>query len=207
MSTFAIHCCAVTTTRRRYELKKRAERQQETRQRIVEATVALHSQLGPSRTTVSAIAERAGVQRHTVYAHFPDERDLAMACSGWHLTRHPLPDPEPLLEVDDPDERVRRAVQALYAYYAGNEDLMANIMRDLEDHETTQWIVGVRMAPVMGRLHEILASGFRARGGRRERLAAALAVVLDFHTWRTLRRAGLDEQATVDAAVAMIRCQ
>jgi AcrR family transcriptional regulator len=197
----------VTTTRRRYELRKRAERQQETRQRIVEATVALHSELGPSRTTVSAIAERAGVQRHTVYAHFPDERELVMACSGWHLERHPLPDPEPLLEVDDPEERVRRAVRALYAYYAGNEELMANIMRDLEDHEMTQWIVGVRVAPVMGRLHEALASGFRARGRRGERIAAAIAVALDFHTWRTLHRTGLDAGAVVDTAVAMIRCQ
>src|SRR3954453_12990085 len=82
-SSFGVHCCAVTTTPpRKYEMKKRAERRQETRQRIVEAAVALHSELGPSRTSVSAIAERAGVQRHTVYAHFPDERELALACSG-----------------------------------------------------------------------------------------------------------------------------
>jgi AcrR family transcriptional regulator len=197
----------VTTTRRRYELKKRAERQQETRQRIVEAAVELHSELGPSRTSVSAVAERAGVQRHTVYAHFPDERDLVMACSGLHMSRNPLPDPEPLLEIDDPEERVRLALSGMYAYFAAHEGLLANIMRDIEDHEPTQWIVGIRIAPVVGRLHEILLTGFRVRGARRERLAAALAVVLDFHTWRTLHRTGLDAAATVEAAVAMIRCQ
>src|SRR4051794_12132306 len=95
LSSFAVHCCAVTTTRK-YELRKRAERQQETRHRIVEATVALHTEVGPARTSVSAIAERAGVQRHTVYSHFPDERQLVMACSGLHLEWRPLPDPEPL---------------------------------------------------------------------------------------------------------------
>lgn len=196
-----------TTRRRRYELKKRAERQQRTRQRIVEATVALHTELGPSRTTVSAIAEHAGVQRHTVYAHFSDERELALACSGWHLERHPLPDPEPLLEVDDSQRRLSLAVEELYAYYARNEELLANIMRDLEGHDVTQWIVGIRVVPVMERLHEILLAGFRARGARRERLAAAIGVVLDFHTWRTLHRAGLDPRAIVKTAVAMIRCQ
>lgn len=207
-SNFGVHSCAVTTTPpRKYELKKRAERQLETRQRIVEATVALHTELGPSRTTVSAIADRARVQRHTVYAHFPDERELTLACSGLHLERHPLPEAEPLLEIDDPEERLHCALEQLYAWYAANEGLMANITRDLEDHELTQWIVGVRVAPVMGRLHEVLASGFRARGRRGERIAAAIAVALDFHTWRTLHRTGLDAGSVVDTAVAMIRCQ
>jgi AcrR family transcriptional regulator len=196
-----------TTPPRKYEMKKRAERRQETRQRIVEAAVALHSELGPSRTSVSAIAERAGVQRHTVYAHFPDERELALACSGLHLERDPLPEVEPLLDIDDPEDRLRRALEQLYAWYAANEGLMANIMRDLEDHEATQWIVGVRFGPLVGRLHEVLVDGFRPRGRRRQQIAAALAVVLDFHTWRTLRRGGLDARAVVDAAVAMIRCQ
>jgi len=197
----------VTTTRRKYELKKRAERQQETRQRIVEATVALHSELGPARTSVSAIAERAGVQRHTVYSHFPDERELVLACSGLHLRRHPLPDPEPLLEIDDPERRLRAALERMYAYYAANEGLMANITRDVEDHETTQWIVGIRIAPTLGRLHEVLVDGFRARGARRERIAGAIAVALGFPTWRTLAQAGLDDEAAVDTATAMVRCQ
>jgi AcrR family transcriptional regulator len=78
---------------RTYTLKRRAERQAETRRRIVEAAVDLHSSIGPARTTVSMIAERAGVQRHTFYAHFPDERSLFLACSGLTLERDPLPDP------------------------------------------------------------------------------------------------------------------
>jgi AcrR family transcriptional regulator len=205
LSSFAVHSCAVTATRK-YELRKRAERQQETRQRIVEATVALHSELGPARTSVKAIAERAGVQRHTVYSHFPDERELIMACSGLHLERHPLPDPEGLLEIDDPEARVRRAVELVYAYYAADELLMANIMRDVEDDPMTQYAVGVRFAPVFGRLHEVVVAGFRAGGARRKRIAGAIAVALDFYTWRTLTRAGLDERAKIETATAMTRC-
>ena len=87
---------------RKYELKKRAERQEETRRRIVEAAVDLHGTIGPARTSVSAIAERAGVQRHTYYRHFPDERTLGMACSGLHFERNPLPDPEPWREIERP---------------------------------------------------------------------------------------------------------
>jgi AcrR family transcriptional regulator len=192
---------------RKYELKKRAERQEQTRLRIVEAAIALHTEIGPAQTTISAIAEHAGVQRHTVYRHFPDERDLVMACSGLHLSRHPLPDPEALLDLDDPEDRVRRAVELLYAYYAQNERLMANLLRDVVDDELTQFVVGVRVVPVMQRLHEVVTEAFRARGRRRARLAGAVAVALDFHTWQTLTRAGLDERAKIETATAMTRCQ
>ncbi len=89
LSSFGVHCCAMT---RKYELKRRAERKAETRRRIVEATVALHTSDGPARTTISAIADRAGVERHTVYAHFPDERALFDACSAHWASLHPFPD-------------------------------------------------------------------------------------------------------------------
>src|ERR671914_2939475 len=88
LSSFEVHCCAM---KRKYELKRRAERLNETRNRIVEATVDLHTTVGPARTTISAIAERAGVQRHTVYAHFPDERELFDACSSHWAALHPFP--------------------------------------------------------------------------------------------------------------------
>ncbi len=87
---------------RKYELKERARRQAQTRQRIVEAAVDLHTTVGPARTTISAIAERAGVERHTVYAHFPDDRALFRACSEHWTARHPLPDLEALAEIDGP---------------------------------------------------------------------------------------------------------
>src|SRR5215207_7995268 len=86
-------CVIISTMARKYEMKRRAERVQETRRRIAEAAVELHQTVGPARTTVSAIAEKAGVQRHTYYAHFPELKDLYQACSALHLERNPLPDP------------------------------------------------------------------------------------------------------------------
>src|ERR1700704_615036 len=105
------------TSGRKYELRKRAERQEETRRRIVEAAIELHGTVGPARTSVSAIAARAGVQRHTYYRHFPDERSLGLACSGLYMERNPLPDPAPWRAIRDPEKRLRRCLGDLYAYY------------------------------------------------------------------------------------------
>src|SRR3954451_5643804 len=107
----------MTATKRKYELKKRAERQAETRRRIVEATVQLHQEVGPSKTTISEVAERAGVQRLTVYKHFPDERSLLGACSAHWREHNPPPDPTGWAGIDDPDERLRGALTGLYGFY------------------------------------------------------------------------------------------
>src|SRR5712691_4567736 len=103
---------------RKYELRQRAERQRETRRRITKAAVELHSTAGPSRTSISAIAERAGVQRHTVYAHFPDETALFHACSSHWIGSNPFPDGAEWLEIADPGERLQRALKDVYAWYA-----------------------------------------------------------------------------------------
>src|SRR2546423_5155408 len=102
---------------RKYELKRRAENVEETRRKIVEAAVDLHGTVGPARTTVSAIAERAGVQRQTYYRHFPEERDLLHACSGLWEERHPPPDVAGLREIADGPERLRAGLTGLYSFY------------------------------------------------------------------------------------------
>src|SRR5919198_4318625 len=148
---------------RKYQLKKRAERQEETRRRIVEAAIDLHGTIGPARTTVSAIAERAGVQRHTYYRHFPDDRSLFMACSGLYSERNPPPDPEPWRAIGDPDERLRRALRELYAYYAANEPMFSNVMRDAEVHPLTAEANLARFAPVVAAMRDVLGAGRRSK--------------------------------------------
>src|SRR3954470_9623057 len=113
----------MSSEKRKYELKKRAEGMAETRLRITEAAVDLHGAIGPARTTVSAVAERAGVQRHTVYRHFPTEQDLFTACSTHFAQVEPLPDPESWRGLD-------QALDELYAYYERNESMYANLFRD-----------------------------------------------------------------------------
>jgi AcrR family transcriptional regulator len=120
---------------RRYELKQRAESKTATRQRIVEATVALHESVGFG-TTISAIAERAGVQRLTVYRHFPDERSLFDACAGHWRAENPAPDTSPWAALDDPDERLQLALREIYAFFRRTEDMTGNLLRDLPDSPT-----------------------------------------------------------------------
>src|SRR3954454_12252995 len=115
---------------RTYTLKRRAEQQAETRRRIVEAAVDLHGSIGPALTTISMVAERAGVQRHTLYAHFPDERSLFAACSGLHAERDPMPDARPLRTLADPGERLQVGLRALYDWYGRNAQLISNVLRD-----------------------------------------------------------------------------
>src|SRR6478672_8638751 len=144
MSNSDTHNSAV---KRPYRLNKRAEKQQDTRRRIVEAAVELHSTLGPARTTVAQIAERAGVQRHTYYAHFPDEKELFLACSGLALERAPLPPVETWAAIPPGNARVRYGLGQLYDWYARNAAMTACVLRDAEIHAPTREVVALRMAP------------------------------------------------------------
>src|ERR1035437_2577863 len=91
---------------RPYRMKARAELQERTRQRITESAMELHGTLGPSRTSLSAVAKHAGVRRSTLYRHFPDEAALFVACSGYWMSQHRLPDLGRWAAIEDPDERL-----------------------------------------------------------------------------------------------------
>jgi AcrR family transcriptional regulator len=182
-----------------YTLKRRAERQADTRRRIVEATVDLHGTVGPARTTFSMIAERAGVQRHTLYAHFPDDRSLSLACSGLALERDPLPDAAVWRAIACRRERLNAGLGAIYDWYARNESLIACVLRDAEFHPLTREIAAMRIEPPMAAYHEVLGGSLDAKQ------RAMLHLALGFHTWRTLvREAGLAQGAAVAAMVQAI---
>lgn len=181
---------------RPYTMTRRAEQQAETRRRIVEAAVELHSRVGPARTNTSMVAERAGVQRHTLYAHFPDERSLLLACSGLVAERDPLPDAEPWRGIADRCERLRAGLQAVYGWYGRNADLAGCVLRDVEQHALTREIVDLRIVPYMRAYHEVLGTGL----GPNQR--AMLGLMLSFFTWRTLvREGGLNQDSAVALAV------
>lgn len=184
---------------RTYTLKRRAEQQGETRQRIVEAAVDLHSSVGPARTTLSMVAERAGVQRHTLYAHFPDERSLLLACSGLALSRDPLPDAGPWSAIADRQERLRTGLRAIYGWYRRNCELAACVLRDLEVHPLTREVAEIRMGPYFETYGKCLGAGLNARQ------RAVLHLALGFFTWRSLvQESGLKGDAAVDAMMKAI---
>ena len=186
--------------KRRYELKERARRQAETRQRIVEAAVALHTSVGPARTTISAIAEHAGVERHTVYAHFPDERTLFGACSAHWKARHPFPDPARWTELGDPQARLSAALNDVYRWYEQVEDDLAIIRRDAAVHALDGEIVAED-----DRELALLADGLARGLARRKSVRAAIGHALEFETWRSLvRRQGLSRKQAVDAMLRLV---
>ncbi len=186
---------------RTYTLKRRAERQADTRRRIVEAAVELHGSVGPARTPLSLVAERAGVQRHTLYAHFPDERSLFLACSGLAAGRDPLPDAEPWRAIAGRRERLRAGLRAVYGWYGRNAELAACVLRDGEHHALTKEMIELRFGPHFGAYHQVLGADL----GTDQR--AVLGLMLGFHAWRSLvREGGLEQDAVAEVAVQAVEC-
>jgi AcrR family transcriptional regulator len=198
--------------RGKYQLKKRAEREQETRLRIVRATVELHETVGPALTTRSAIAERAGVSRPTVYSHFPDELSLGKACSALGLSENPLPDPGMWEEIADPEKRLREALSELYDYFRRREGLLANILRDQEmPHLKDDPDVREIMRPIVNhgeRMQRALAMGWEIHKSHTPPLLqGAIRLALDFQNWRTMvRKQGMTDEQAVELMARMVRC-
>jgi AcrR family transcriptional regulator len=191
VSSLEVQWCAMTVSRQ-YRLGRRAEQQAKTRQRIVEAAVDLHSTVGPATTSISAIAERAGVQRHTVYAHFPDETALFDACSAHWIGANPFPDVSKWLKIADPGQRLRRAICDVYAWYDRVEDALALFVRD--GHVFPSW--GEARRARLGELADLLAKDLP----RRKAVRAAVGHALEFETWRSLvRTQGLTNPAAANA--------
>ena len=180
---------------RRYRKRRRAEQEGETRRRITEATVALHGSLGPARTTVSAIAERAGVQRATVYRHFPDEESLFAACSAHWIEANPLPDLGAWAKLGDADARLGTALEQLYAWFEHTEQMLERTTRDAPLVPAMQ-PARAAMAAWFEAVTDALLQGRGLRGRRRATTRAAIGHALAFETWRNLVRAQQLSQAT-----------
>jgi len=190
---------------RKYEKKRRAEQESETRRRIVEAVFALHGEIGPARTTIKAIAQRAGVERLTVYRHFADEGAIFAACDAHFRSETPPPDPAAWADIVDPAERLRAALVAFYGFYRRGENMIANAERDAVGLPALAVVMAPRDAMLAGVREDLLAAwavGDRAR----TRLAAAIAHALRFDTWRSLARVeGLEDAEAAELMVDLAR--
>jgi len=189
---------------RKYELKRRAESQAETRRRIVAAAVELHQTKGPGLTSISDVARLAGVQRNTLYRHFPDERALFKACSGHWGQLNPPPDPAMWAGEPDPTKRLRLGLTELYGFYERAEEMLTRVVRDVEFHELTrevsQQVTGQLLGGARAVLGDVLPSGGRTR--------AMLDVALDFRTWKRLARTErLSQTQAVETMVRAILAQ
>ena len=191
--------------KRPYRKQRRAELEEQTRRRITESAVALHGSVGPAKTSMSAVAQHAGVQRSTLYRHFPDEAALFAACSAHWERSNPLPDLAAWASTPDPDDRLLGGLAELYGWYGRTEPMVANLYRDMP----LVPVVGELwsgFAGYLGAAADALLAGRGLRGAPRRRVRAALGHAVAFATWRSLvREQGLAEAeaiALMQAAVS-----
>jgi AcrR family transcriptional regulator len=190
---------------RRYELKRRAERRDETRRRIVDATIHLHQTVGSAGATITAIAREAGVSRLTIYRHFPDEVSLLQASTGTYNVAHPPPDVGELLPIEDPVRRLELALDLLYRYYAENEAMLSSGADAMPTHPA----LAVALEPFFEgqrQLAALLASEWEVDGGPGTSLAAAIGHAIALPTWRSLRQEqGVSHEQAVRLMVGLVR--
>jgi AcrR family transcriptional regulator len=192
----------MTDEKRQYRMKRRAELEAATRRRITESTVELHGTVGPAHTSISAIAEHAGVRRSTVYRHFPDETTLFAACSSHWRAANPVPELSEWEAIDDPAVRLQTALEQLYAHYRRTERMRENLVRDEKTMPTVEKIFAGFRAYLVAAA-DVLMRGRGVRGGARRRVRAAIGHALAFPTWQSLAR----EQGLGDADAADLMCR
>jgi len=183
-------------------MRRRAEQVDQTRQRIVEATVELHGSIGPAATTIAAIAEAAGVTRLTVYRHFPDEAALFGACSAHWISRQQLPDPGAWSGTGDPAARLRAGLADLYRFFRAGAGMLTCIYRDLAALPEA-YQRGLRDQDTL--FGDVLAAPFGRADGEHRRIRAVIGHAISFWTWRSLcLDHGLSDTEAVDAMTGMI---
>jgi AcrR family transcriptional regulator len=188
--------------KRPYRMKRRAELEEQTRRRITESTVALHEELGPARTSISAIAERAGVRRSTVYRHFPDEGSLFAACSSHWRAANPPPDPGTWIAIGDPAERTETALRELYGFYGRTASMYDSLFRDEPLLPVVQRLLG-DFYGYLRAIEGVLMAGRGLRGRAARRTQAAIGHALGFGTWRSL----VAEQGLADDDAVALMCR
>lgn len=191
---------------RKYELRRRAEREAETRLQIIEATIALHEAVGGAGATISAIAEQAGVTRATVYRHFPDERALLTACTGHYLAAHQPPNPALWQEIADPVVRLRTALREISAYYRQTEAMSDRAARDMREMPVLREVLAPALS-YWASVRDGLAEGWPVSSERQALLRGAIGHAIAFSTWRSLiREQGLNDEQAIEVMTAIVRC-
>jgi AcrR family transcriptional regulator len=192
----------LTKSSRPYRLRARAAGVDRTRQRITHAAVELHGTIGPAATTMSAVAERAGVTRATLYRHFPNEVALFTACSSDWLAANPRPDPSAWATIADPVRRLSTALDELYAYYRSTEQMRTNLLRDI-DAIPEMFRPGIVAFPTT--TVQVLQAGWPGPAGAHLR-HAAIGHAVGFETWRSLAKEGVTDEEAVELMVRFVGC-
>lgn len=191
-------------TSRPYRKRKRARAEEETRRRITEAAVELHGTVGPANTTLTDVAELAGVSRATLYNHFPTQVDLFTACSAHWAAANPFPEPSTWKAIVDPAQRLARGLEELYRWYRAKEGMLGNVLRDTALLPALAEVMDDLWEGYIERVVRALAQGWPAGSIGKTELHAMLRLVVEFHTWEALAASGLEDGRAAELAASMV---
>ncbi len=170
-------------TPRAYTLSRRALSQQETRERILEATVALHAQKGSIATSYAEIAQRADVAVPTVYKHFPDRGALLAGCTAHASKDAPALGPQVLEGVDGAPARLRALFDAAYRRH----EYLEPWMRWREDRIDPD--LAAIFAPMGAAMRSLIEAAIASGKRSPPKAAVALATTLgEYSAWESLVR-------------------
>ena len=189
--------------KRKYNKTVRAEKQDGTREKIIEATVALHEELGPANTSIKAIAEKAGVQRLTVYRHFPDDAKLFEACTSHYLGQHPPPNIGEWAHIEDASERSQTALLAFYHYYRQTEKMWSAAYRDVEKVEAMQGPMN-QFEAYLDMVRDDLLGSWKVKPAQKKSLSLTLRHCLRFATWASLKKEKLSDKKIVELVMGWL---
>lgn len=189
---------------RKYRKTRRAEQESQTRDRIVEALVTLHQEVGPASTTVKAVAEKAGVQRLTVYRYFPDETAMLDACSSHWWNLNPPPDPSSWTDIGKPDERCLTAIAAFFHYYRRTEQMWTKLYRDMDDVKALKDIMK-QFEGLLDNMRDELVAAWKVKGKRKQQLSATIRHCLTFSTWQSLSNQNLSDKQMLDLVAGWLQ--
>jgi AcrR family transcriptional regulator len=197
----------VPSVNRQYRQSVRAEKTASTRQRIVQAAIELHGTVGPANTSLSAVARKAGVSRPTLYSHFPDEASLFQACTMHWMSQDPPPDPAAWLEIDDSRQRIGTALSEIYSHYARNEQMIANVFRDMYLVESMRSFNVPLVEESFAAMTQVLSSAFDDGPDLAARRRAIVSIAISFNTWKSLvKTEGLTNEKAADLMVHLVAC-
>ena len=189
--------------KRKYKKTRRAEQQEQTRDRIVEATVALHEELGPANTSIKAVAERAGVQRLTVYRYFPDDVSLYQACTSHWLSLNPPPDSSGWSGIEMAEEQTTTALLEFFKYYRRTESMWTGAYRDVEDIAALKKGMDGFEAYIDEACYA-LVKAWKLRGKRKQQLSLTVRHALRFATWRLLKQEKLNDKQITELVMSWL---
>jgi len=196
--------CLLNMSTRKYTKTRRAQQESQTRERIVEALVELHQELGPANTSVKAVAEKAGVQRLTVYRYFPDEVSMLQACSTHWWGLNPPPGIDQWANIENSADRCAAAFTAFYRYYHQTEDMWKKLYRDVGEIESLKKIM-MQYENILDDIRDDLLAAWKAKGKRKQQLSLTIRHCLAFSTWQSLKEAKLNDSQMANLVVSWLK--